>query len=171
MGSNHLSIPKFQWCISWRHNKLIHVRWRLISLLCHSSIEVEWLIYASISYTIIGSDNDMSPVRRQATIWGNDELFWIKTHRIKSESKYSNFKHEDQLDMSSAKFRSYFLGFNYSFCMVYSISHWGRDRMDAISQTTFSSAFYWMKMLEFQIEFYWRLFLVAQLTIFQHWFR
>ena len=29
------------------------------------------------------------------------------------------------------------------------LTHWGRDKMDAISQTTFSNAFSWMKMLEF----------------------
>ena len=28
------------------------------------------------------------------------------------------------------------------------LTHWGRDRMDAISQTTISSAFSWMKMFE-----------------------
>ena len=33
------------------------------------------------------------------------------------------------------------------------LSHWGRDQMDAISQTTFSSAFSWMKMYEFRLKF------------------
>ena len=51
------------------------------------------------------------------------------------------------------------------------LTHWGRDKMDAISQTTFSSAFSWMKMFEFQLKCDWSLFLRAQLTIFQHWFR
>ena len=30
------------------------------------------------------------------------------------------------------------------------LTHWGRDKMDAISQTTFSSAFSWMRMSEFR---------------------
>ena len=51
------------------------------------------------------------------------------------------------------------------------LTHWGRDKMDAISQTTFSSAFSWMKILEFRLKFHWRLFLRVELTIFQHWFR
>ena len=51
------------------------------------------------------------------------------------------------------------------------LTHWGRDKMDAISQTTFSSAFSWMKMFEFRLKFHWSLFLRVQLTIFQHWFR
>ena len=51
------------------------------------------------------------------------------------------------------------------------LTHWGRDKMDAISQTTFSSAFSWMKIFEFRWKFHWSLFLRVQLTIFQHWFR
>ena len=49
--------------------------------------------------------------------------------------------------------------------------HWGRDKMDAILQTPFWSAFSWMKMFEFRLKFHWSLFLRVQLTIFQHWFR
>ena len=48
---------------------------------------------------------------------------------------------------------------------------WGRDQMDAVSQTTLSNAFSWMKMLEFRLGFHWSLFLKVQLIIFQHWFR
>ena len=44
-------------------------------------------------------------------------------------------------------------------------------QMDAISQTTFSNAFSWMKMHEFRLRFHWSLFLRFELTIFQHWFR
>ena len=51
------------------------------------------------------------------------------------------------------------------------LTHWGRDTMDAISQTTFANAFSWMKMFKFLLKFHWSLFLRAQLTIFQHWFR
>ena len=43
--------------------------------------------------------------------------------------------------------------------------------MAAISQTTFSTAFYWMKMFEFRLKFHWSLFLSFEFTIFQHWFR
>ena len=39
------------------------------------------------------------------------------------------------------------------------LTHWGRDKMDAISQTTFSSAFSWMKLFEFRLKFHWSLFL------------
>ena len=46
-----------------------------------------------------------------------------------------------------------------------------RQKMDAISQTTFSNEFSWMKIFEFRLKFHWSLFLRFQLTIFQHWFR
>ena len=52
-----------------------------------------------------------------------------------------------------------------------SLTHWGRDKMAAISQTTFSGAFSWMKIYEFRLRFHWSLFLRFELTIFQHWFR
>ena len=52
-----------------------------------------------------------------------------------------------------------------------SLTHWGRDKMAAISQTTLWNAFSWMKMLEFPIKFHWSFFIRVQLTISQHWFR
>ena len=51
------------------------------------------------------------------------------------------------------------------------ITHWGRDKFAAISQTTFSNAFTWMKMYAFHLRFHWSLFLRFELTIFQLWFR
>ena len=51
------------------------------------------------------------------------------------------------------------------------LTHWGRDKMEAISWTIFSSVFSWMKIIWILIKFYWSLFLRVQLTIFQHWFR
>ena len=50
-------------------------------------------------------------------------------------------------------------------------THWDRNKMAAIFQTTFSNAFSWMKMYKFQLRFHWSLFLRVQLAIFQHWFR
>ena len=46
------------------------------------------------------------------------------------------------------------------------LTHWGRDKMAAIFQTTFSNAFSWMKMFEFRLRFHWSLFPRVQLTIF-----
>ena len=51
------------------------------------------------------------------------------------------------------------------------LTHWGRDQMNAISQTMFSNAFSWMKLFDYRLKFHWSLFLKVQLTISQHWFR
>ena len=44
------------------------------------------------------------------------------------------------------------------------LTHCGRDKMAAISHTTFSNAFSWMKTYEFQLKFHWSLFPRVHLT-------
>ena len=61
--------------------------------------------------------------------------------------------------------------YNIKVRVMISLPHWGRDKMDAVSQTTVSNAFSWMKMYWFRLKFHWTLFPRVQLTIFQHWFR
>ena len=51
------------------------------------------------------------------------------------------------------------------------LTHWGRDKMAAIFQTTLSNAFSWMKMYKFRLRFHWSLFPRVQLAIYQYWFR
>ena len=51
------------------------------------------------------------------------------------------------------------------------LTHWGRDKMAAIFKTTFSSAFSWMKIIVFWLQFHWNMFLGVQLTLFHHWSR
>ena len=41
------------------------------------------------------------------------------------------------------------------------LTHWGRDKMADISQTTFSNAFSWMNIHQFRLIFHWSLFLVV----------
>ena len=43
--------------------------------------------------------------------------------------------------------------------------------MAAISQTTFSTTFSWMRSFVFWFQFHWRFFLSVQLTKSHHWFR
>ena len=52
--------------------------------------------------------------------------------------------------------------------LCYPLTHWGRDKMTAISQTTLSIAFASMKMLKFRLNFHWSLFLRFPSTISQH---
>ena len=55
--------------------------------------------------------------------------------------------------------------------MMLFLTRWGRHKTGAISQTTFSNAFPWKKMFEFQLNFHWMLFPRVQLTMFRHWSR
>ena len=53
----------------------------------------------------------------------------------------------------------------------YMLTHWGREKMAAVSQTLYSNAFSWMKMYEFHLKFHRSFYLTFQLTIFQHWLK
>ena len=50
-------------------------------------------------------------------------------------------------------------------------THWGWEKRATIFQTTFSNAFFSMKMFEFRLKFHWTWFLSVQLTISHHRFR
>ena len=50
-------------------------------------------------------------------------------------------------------------------CMSVVLTHFPLYKMAAISQTTFSDAFSWMKSFVFWLRFHWSLFLRVQLTI------
>ena len=45
------------------------------------------------------------------------------------------------------------------------LTHRGQDKMEAISHTTLSNAFYWMEMFELWLRFHWNMFLEIELTI------
>ena len=118
--------------------------------------------------TTIGSDNGLSPGRRQAIIWSNAGILFNWTlgtnfSEILSEIDSFSFK-QMRLKMSSGKWRPYCLGLNV-------LTHWGRDKMAAIFQTTFSNGFSGNENVYFRLTFHWSLFLEVQLTIFQHCFR
>ena len=51
------------------------------------------------------------------------------------------------------------------------LSHWGRDTMANIFQTTFWNTFSGMKTYEVRLTFHWILFLRVHLAIFHHCFR
>ena len=42
------------------------------------TLEAEWCIYVSVNYTIIGSNNGLSPDRHQAIIWTNGGISLIE---------------------------------------------------------------------------------------------
>ena len=76
-----------------------------------------WVKHICVSkLTIIGSDNGLSPGRRQAISWTNATMLLIRTlgtnfSEILSEIRAFSFKNMD-LKMSSAKWRRFCLGLN-----------------------------------------------------------
>ena len=78
--------------------------------------ETEWRIYASVKHTNIGSDNGLSPGRRQAIIWANAGILLIgpletNFSEILIETCTFSFK-KMHLKMLSGKWRPFCLGLN-----------------------------------------------------------
>ena len=59
----------------------------------------------------------------------------------------------------------------YDFCWIHTmhLTHWDRNKMVTILQTTFWNAFSWMQIGVFWLKYHWNFFPKAQLTIIQHW--
>ena len=87
---------------------------------------------------------------------------------IASSPMLTQWNHQELI---SILFNVHALNINYKNIVENYLTHWGRDKMDAISQTTISNRFSWVKIYEFRLKFHWSLFVRIQLTIFQHWFR
>ena len=96
--------------------------------------------------TIIGSDNGLSPSRRQTIIWTNVRISLIRTlgtnfSEILSEIHKFSFR-KIHFKMSSGKWRPSCFGLNV-------LIHVLMDKMAAISQTIFSEVFWWMTSFVF----------------------
>ena len=148
---DHLSLPRGQptsaWCDQCNHYSFNSLR---------------------PSSTIIGSDNGLSPSRRQAIIGTNAGILLIRPlginfSEILVEIHIFSLK-KMHIKWPSGKWRPFCPGLNV-------LTHWGRDKMAANFTTTFSNAFSRMKICIFRLLLHWSLFPVAPLTIFQNWFR
>ena len=89
-------------CILSLHHELTH--WGRVTHICVSKL------------TIIGSDNGLSPGRRQAIIWTSDEILLIgalKTNFSETLIKIQTFSFwKNRLKMPSANWRPFCLGLN-----------------------------------------------------------
>ena len=88
--------------------------------------------------TIIGTDNGLSPGRRQAIIWTNAGKLSVRslgTNFGENLSEISAFSFKKMhLKMSPGKWRPFFLGLNM-------LTHWGREKMTAIFKRHFNCLF------------------------------
>ena len=82
---------------------------------------------------------------------------------------YIELAHKNEILV--AFMRSKFILCSVSIITALCSTHWGRDNMAAILQTTHSNAFSLMKIFECRLKFHWTLYIRVQLAIFQHWFR
>ena len=99
----HLTISKHRFG-SWYVTEQVSTHWGRVTHICVNKL------------TIIGSDNGLSPGRRQAIIWTNDGILLIRTFRthiseIVSEIHTFSFK-KMHFKMSSGKWRPSCLGLN-----------------------------------------------------------
>ena len=76
------------------HLKMSSGKWRPFCLgLNVLIIEAKWGISASVNQVTTGSGNGLSPVRCQAIIWSNGELFWISPQSEIKEAWWPNVYH------------------------------------------------------------------------------
>ena len=105
--------------------------------------------------TILGSDNGLSPEKRQVIICTNAGLLLIGplgTNFSEILIKLLTFSSQKmRLKVLSVKRRPFCLSLNV-------LTHSDRDKMAIIYQSTFSNAFSWMEMYELPLRFHWNVF-------------
>ena len=126
-----------------------------VHLIFFKLIEVEWRKYASLSWVIIGSDNGLSPVRRQAIIWTNAGILLIEPlgtnfSEISIGIQRFSFK-KMHLNMSSAKWRPFCLALNvlsWAYIILLKFGAWISNYkihfdMDVITYPCTSQSYVW----------------------------
>ena len=125
--------------------------------------------------TIINSDKALSSGRRQAIIWTSAGILLIRSPGININDiviKIRGFSLYTLWSMQHLLLNNQWRQWSSDRIInLQALTHWGRDKMDAISQTTFSCSFSSMKIAVFWLNFHWNVFARVQLTIIQHWLR
>ena len=119
----------------------------MVRLLMHMCITWPQWVY---------SGNSLLHVQYKGITWANADLLWTWLCRSNLQWNFQIYFYMDFIHTTVEA----------SVCST----HWGRDKIFIISQTTFSNAFSWVKMYELCLIFHWGWLLRFQLTIFQHWF-
>ena len=132
-----------------------------------SSSRIDFIFHVSF-HRIWLSNNDNAPMRATRQQQMKYECFALLALCEGNSSVTNGFRPQRPVVRNVlARHAAIMIMKKSSFCLT----HWGRDKMPAILQTTFSTAFSWMKMYEFRLRFHCSLFLRIQLTISQHRFR
>ena len=136
----------------------------VFALLCFVVV-IHWLIFPYPSGLLHWHCGNLTiapvPAKQPWWIWINTSCEFIMNDCITTTKQ------------STTKPCAYFLGYTvgqsqHVTCCAFPSdkTHWGRDKMAAVFQTTFSNRFSWMKWYAFRLKFHWNLFVGVQLTIF-----
>ena len=169
IGSGNALSSNRRQAITWTNDGPVLWRTNFTSLLgcvaTYSDWKIAWLTHLSLVPHVCVSELGQhwsSPVRRQVTTRTNAGLLligllWTNYSEIRIGILLVSFK-KNAFEIVVCQNGGHF---------VYGdeLTHWGRHKMAAISQTTLSNDFSWMKRFEFRLRFHWSLFLRVQLTI------
>ena len=86
---------------------------------------------------------------------------------LKFHNKYLTWTLKDKISYKAKSLWAHRLRIS----LLFFLTHWGRDEINAVFQMAYSNVFSWMKMYCFRLKFHWSLFSRAQLTRSQHWFK
>ena len=144
--------------LAWISNYIVYKvwdeNWKVISP--HSLLGMQLLIHAGIKLNHANARGRSQAVKLQYTI--NIDIahvrFKMQWRNSTSNSSRSKIWMTEWLGFVQMNDNELF-----RVCLLKPSTHWDRDKMAAISQTTFSNSFSCVKSFEFQTKFLWRLFL------------
>ena len=120
---------------------------------CVCQFEFHWSLFLRVQLTIsLGSGICLEPNRRQTITWASADPFQRRIYPARGEDE-SNRRWRYGLNNYNPHLGCNLLSIPYSQYWRIWLTHRGRDKMNAISQTTFSRAFSWMKTFEFRLNF------------------
>ena len=134
----------------------------LVSLKCHSIFDEENIPYSLATQTFPGKRRNLIQCAQHIIhpSCGQRAYFVYKT-KLDKNGEWS------VINLNMYKFVSaVYQGNDNTASLHHRSTNLPRDKMAAISQTTFSNAFSWKKVHEFRLSFFIR----VQITIFQHFF-
>ena len=152
---NWIIWSKIQWYLKQNTTmnlKMLSAKWRpfhlSLNVLTHCGLVTpygnmelgqHWLRYWLVAW------------RHQAITWTNVDLF-VRSHGIHLRGLSLD---DVKIPINKTRLKIAVLKWHPGLPRANELKHWGREKMDAISQTTFASVFSWIKMFEFWLIFYW----------------
>ena len=154
------------------------VEWAECSLTTWTAVEFKFLAWSSIAQSVCQRPFSRLEIRFQIPLVrilhsaeeDNLSPFDSKFAWLCQSIEINNNKHSQtfpkSVEMDIYFHSTLFNGCNYLSILGLELTHWGRYKLAAFSQTTSLKALSWMKKCEFRLKFHWNLFLRVKFTIF-----